>query len=72
LIDFIWNSGDWRYKSIAECPGEFSAKDIHGNHHTLRRVEVDKAEETLGVYLAPSGSKDGQINKIPEKDSTMV
>jgi hypothetical protein len=72
LIDFIWNSGDWRYKSISECPGEVSAKDIQGNRLTLRRVEVDKAEETLGVYLAPSGSKDGQIKKITEKDSTMV
>jgi len=67
LIDFIWNSGDWRYKSIVECPGEVSAKDIHGNRHTLHRVEVDKAEETLGVYLAPTGSMEGQINKFQQK-----
>jgi len=25
---------------------------------------VDQAEETLGIYLAPSGSKEGQISKL--------
>ncbi len=63
-MDFSWHCGEWRYKSIAECPGELTSKDIEGNRQTLRRVEVDQAEETLGIYLAPSGSKEGQISKL--------
>jgi hypothetical protein len=31
------------------------------------RVEVDTAEETLGIFLAPSGSMDGEIEKLKRK-----
>jgi hypothetical protein len=30
LLDFTWQSGDWRYKTITECPGDISAKDQAG------------------------------------------
>jgi hypothetical protein len=67
LIDFSWHRGQWRYKSIMECPGELSARDIEGQRRLLRRVEVDQAEETLGVFLAPTGTLTGQLNKFNAK-----
>jgi len=50
-----------------ECPGELSARDIEGQRRLLRRVEVDQAEETLGVFLAPTGTLTGQLNKFNAK-----
>ena len=67
LIDFAWKGGSWRYKSIAECPGELSAKDLQGTRKAIRRVEVSSAEETLGIFLARTGSQDGQIRKLKHK-----
>ena len=50
-----------------ECPGELSARDIEGHRRLLRRVEVDQTEETLGVFLAPTGTLTGQLNKFKAK-----
>jgi len=64
LIDFTWTAGRWRYKTIAECQGDLSVKDIHGKRSVLRRYEVSEAQETLGVYLAPDGNHQAQIKKM--------
>jgi hypothetical protein len=67
LLDFTWHRGDWRYKTIAECPGDISAKDLSGEEKIIRRLEADDAAETLGIFLAPSGSRTGQIAKLQGK-----
>jgi hypothetical protein len=41
-----------------------SAKDLQGTRKAIRRVEVISAEETLGIFLTPTGSQDGQIRKL--------
>jgi len=64
LIDFAWSAGQWRYKSLAECPGELRANDINGNRSNLKRYEVWEAQETLGVFLAPDGNHKAQIKKM--------
>jgi hypothetical protein len=30
LIDFQWQAGSWKYKTIQESPGSFTVKDIAG------------------------------------------
>lgn len=35
LVDFSWSGGQWRYKTIKECPGDLFANDIQGNRKTL-------------------------------------
>jgi hypothetical protein len=64
LIDFAWQSGNWKYKTVAQCPGELSVKDLQGNRHKLRRHEVHNAQETLGIFLAPDGNLKAQFNKM--------
>jgi hypothetical protein len=58
LTDFHWQAGSWRYKTIQESLGAITVKDIAGQRKTLRRCAADEAMETLGIFLAPSGSLD--------------
>jgi hypothetical protein len=67
LIDFCSHSGVRRYCSNSDRAGSLSVNDISGEHKVIRRVEVDTAEETLGIFLAPSGSMDGEIEKLKRK-----
>lgn len=46
-IDFAWQGGDWRYKSIAESPGKLMVRDITGCHRTLKCLELHQSMETL-------------------------
>jgi hypothetical protein len=64
LVDFAWEAGEWRYKHLAECPGAIFANDIHGNRKELQRVEVNDAQATLGVALAPSGDTSKQAENM--------
>jgi hypothetical protein len=51
LVDFQWESGTWKYCSIADCPAELYVKDILGDRKLIKRYEVWEAQETLGVLL---------------------
>jgi hypothetical protein len=53
-------------KPISDCPGNIFINDINGNRKVLRRCEVDDAQETLGVYLAPDGNTRQQQQKLQE------
>jgi hypothetical protein len=64
LIDFSWQSGQWKYKTISECPAKIEIKDIKGVRKELQRYEVHNAQETLGVFLAPDGNLMKQIEKM--------
>jgi hypothetical protein len=64
LIDFHWQAGEWRYKSIAECSGDLTVQDINGLKKRLSRVEVHVAKETLGILLAPNGGTEEEFNKL--------
>ncbi len=66
LIDFQWSSGSWYYKSIADCPASIYINDINGCRKELRRCQVDDAQETLGVYLAPDGNTRRQHRKMTD------
>ena len=38
----------------------------------MKRVEVDVAQETLGIFMAPSGSVEGEIMKLQLVINTWV
>jgi hypothetical protein len=61
---FSWQGSQWRYKSIAKCPGNITIKDINGVPHIHQCSEVDKAEETLGVLIVPDENRKQQIEKM--------
>jgi len=64
LDDFQWSGGNWRYKNINECKGDIKVKSIYGELETLKRNEVNWAEETLGIHIVPDGNRCQQVEKI--------
>jgi hypothetical protein len=61
-IDFTWNGGNWRYKTIAESPGSLSVRDISGFSRTLTRFEPFQTAKTLRIFLTPDGNME-QFNR---------
>jgi hypothetical protein len=41
--------------------------DIHGVWKAVRRIQVDQAQETLGVWIAPDGNTNKQHKQLLEK-----
>jgi hypothetical protein len=64
LIDFSWQSGQCKYKTISECPAKIEIKDIKGVRKELQRYEVHNAQEMSGEFLAPDGNPMKQIEKM--------
>jgi hypothetical protein len=63
-VDFTWNRGEWRYKTIVESPAELSVCNITGHIWVIQWIEVTQAEETLGIFMAPNGTSSGQLAKL--------
>ena len=65
LIDFAWEpKGYWRFRRIAEMPAEISLIGPDGTCETIRRLEPDEAEKTLGIMMAPDGDERAQEKKL--------
>ena len=65
LIDFAWEpKGYWRFRRIAEMPAEISLIGPDGTRETIRRLEPDEAEKTLGIMMAPDGDERAQEKKL--------
>jgi hypothetical protein len=64
LVSFKWNGNSWQYASIQDLPGELQVHDIHDNRKLITRLEPYQAYETLGVFLAPDGNLDAQVEKM--------
>ena len=64
LVSFKWTGEQWSYAGIQESPWELQVNDILNNRKTIQRLEPSQAYKTLGVYLAPDGNLDAQIEKM--------
>ena len=69
-IDFEWTGGKWRYKKIKEIPGYIRIRNPAGKLETIKRYELDNANEGLGVYLTPRGSLNLQLTETSKKIRT--
>jgi hypothetical protein len=49
LVDYTWDNGKWRYKTIQEAPGELYCKADKRIESTLKRLKVYELRRTLGV-----------------------
>jgi hypothetical protein len=67
LIDFEAKHGVWRYRSLAQTQTEVEIRDPHGVLTALEQVDPSEARRTLGVFLAPDGSAEGQFKVLMEK-----
>jgi hypothetical protein len=62
LVDFKWTGSDYKYRTIADMPGNITLPDENGNEYVVAREEVPTAFELLGVWL----SLDGNQEKLKE------
>ena len=55
LLDFSFDSssGQWRFRRKATLPGALQLEGLTGQQESLRRLQPDEAERTLGVLMAP-------------------
>ncbi len=68
LVSFKWDKGLWTYcnkEDIADF--ELKTKDKNDVEQKLQYLEVNSAEEMLGVFIAPDGNNDAQIKKMTDK-----
>jgi exonuclease III len=62
LIHFEWQHGDAKYGDLENLTNnELQGKDKNGNVMQLKYLESHEAQEMLGVFLAPNGSNEKQI-----------
>ena len=67
-IDFNFdNTGKATYKSIQDIDTYFEVPNADGNMIELRQFEASKANETLGVFLAPDGNNSDAKEALLEK-----
>jgi mRNA-degrading endonuclease HigB of HigAB toxin-antitoxin module len=64
LVSFKWCGSEWQYAGIQDSPGEIYVNDILNQRKAIKRLELDQAYETLGVFLAPDGNLEVQFDKM--------
>ena len=67
LIDFHWTGTDFEYRSKDDMPGPFTLIDKHGTRQQLKRMNVEMAEKTLGVFLGMDGNNRCQFRHLQEE-----
>jgi hypothetical protein len=70
FVDFKWQNGSASYKKCATTPGRLQLRDHDGVLHDVRQLEPNKAERTLGVYIAPNGSMKTQFEHMKKQAIT--
>lgn len=69
-IDFRWKNGKWSYMKMNEFQGEIWVKNTHGVKEKVKRFDVNRSKDGLGLHIHPDGSMDQQIEFITEKIQT--
>jgi hypothetical protein len=64
LVSFVWNGISWQYASIQDSLGELQVNDISNQCKTIQQLEPHQAYEALGVFLAPDGNCEAQLEKM--------
>ena len=72
MSDFEWTGKDWKYRSMADMPGEFNLLMGDGTREPLQRHEVDYAEKTLGVFVSMDGNENAENKYLREKSVTFA
>jgi hypothetical protein len=72
LLSMKWNHNRqrWDYQTIANTPGQLTIlgdSTTMRNRSALTRHETNHAEETLGLWIAPDGNQNAQIQSLHTK-----
>jgi hypothetical protein len=60
-IDFKWTGSAWKYRTIADMPGNILITGVDGERVVQTRYNPDVAKETLGVMQAMDGNNKDEI-----------
>ena len=63
LVDFTWSDGKWEYSDDMDDE-EIKIKDNNGTITKLTQLASFEAQKMLGVWLAPDGNNDKQIEEM--------
>jgi hypothetical protein len=70
LIHFIFKNNKWRYARIRETPRNITIRNTQGNGRVeLKRLKVEEACETLGVFIAMDRNQKAQTMALWEKSN---
>ncbi len=67
LVSFNWSGGKWSYAHVTNTLATLYMNDIQEVRKPIRRIPTNKAEETLGVWIAPDGNTKVKYEKLHEK-----
>jgi hypothetical protein len=67
LIDFVWDKGNWRYKTMEKTAATLRIRNCTGTVKVLERLETHDARRTLGVRLAPDGNNAAEAIFLRER-----
>ena len=69
LIDFTWNNKQWKYKSMAELPGQLCVKQTKGKT-IIPRLKPNEAWRTLRVCIMLDGNDKAELQYLTEVAAT--
>ena len=66
FLSYEWMNGVWCYKDNGDG-GKLTVKDAEDTPQEMKFISSHKAQEMLGVYIAPDGNQSDQIKAFEEK-----
>ena len=73
ILKFDWKNDFWSYADTTTSSSSIlTIKDPYGVTTKLSKLKANKAKEMLGVFLAPDGNNEAQINKLKQRMSKLA
>ena len=69
-VNFIWEGSDWKYQNMNEMNIDIKVPDVKGDLHSVRQINFDQPETTLGVSIRVDGGNSGIFNHLQKKSQT--
>ena len=67
IIDFKWDGNNWEYRDIEDMEGSYYLLDKNDEKQDLKRFEVSKGSETLGIFITMDGNNKDQRDNLRAK-----
>ena len=68
LLSFSWTpDGDWAYNTIKDTPSDLHIPDYLNHPHIIERYEANRGFKGLGIFEAPDGNNNDQLNYMKDK-----
>jgi hypothetical protein len=64
LVSFKWEGNSWKYALIQDSLGELFINNISDTRKMIKRLGAEQAHKTLGVFIAPDGNLQAQVEKM--------